>query len=196
MPTEQKIVKYSGYLMSIMLWIGLVVPSMIHLAHSMQQLPNKPSCGKHTQNLCTVKDFLDLATPNMFSVLMILGVAIAGSMLALLVLIKVVDMVCGLAFVSFRTNRHESRNKRNNELLRRVAEGLADNPDYRTLCRISEELRRADLQGEDVAKVRADVDRLKEKLRSEEQSAALAPIMLEMESLRFRHDPAGAQEQE
>jgi hypothetical protein len=86
----------------------------------------------------------------------------------------------------------EARALRDSEAMQRIQEGLADNPDYQTLSAWKKQL--AKRQSPEARALMVEIDRLHEKLRSEEETAALAPIADDLAKIRFRNDPANREQ--
>jgi hypothetical protein len=82
----------------------------------------------------------------------------------------------------------EARALKDNEVLRRIQKGFADNPDIQTLTIASSKL--ASLKTPEAAKLRLEVDEELQRLRGEEERAALANIAEDLEDIKFRNDPA------
>jgi hypothetical protein len=82
----------------------------------------------------------------------------------------------------------EARAARNSEALMRIRQGLLDNPDYAALASWQRQL--ANRQSPETNALRAEISRLLEAIRSEEETAALAPIAEGLADIRFRNEPA------
>jgi hypothetical protein len=86
----------------------------------------------------------------------------------------------------------EARALRDSEAMQRIQRGLADNPDYQALSGWQKQLSKR--QSPEARALMVEIDRLHEKLRSQEEAAALAPIAEDLAEIRFRNDPANREE--
>jgi hypothetical protein len=107
--------------------------------------------------------------------------ALAFFAIAFLVAMKVVAWYNSPAKV-------EARALCDNEALQRIQRGLADNPDYQDLSDWKKQL--AKRQSPEAKALMVEIDRLHEEIRSQEETAALAPIADGLAEIRFKNDPA------
>jgi hypothetical protein len=82
----------------------------------------------------------------------------------------------------------EARERKHNDLLRRIAETLADNPDYPTLLNLRKQIEKRDSEKASAILVR--INALLDQSRREAEETALEPVERELDRIQFKIDPA------